>query len=81
MGKYIQRMKEMNLPQSIFIDCTSSEDVVAHYAEVLESSVSIVTPNKIANSGKLSNYKNFVRSPVAEMSVSFTRPMLARVCL
>jgi len=57
MGKYIQRMKEMNLPQSIFIDCTSSEDVVAHYAEVLESSVSIVTPNKIANSGKLSNYK------------------------
>ncbi len=55
--KFIQRMKELNLPQSIFLDCTSSEDIVTHYAEILESSISIVTPNKIANSGKLSNYK------------------------
>lgn len=55
--KYIQRMKEFNLPQSIFLDCTSSEDIVTHYAEILENSISIVTPNKIANSGKLSNYK------------------------
>lgn len=57
IGMFIRRMKEYNLPQCIFIDCTSSEEIVSHYAEVLESSISIVTPNKIANSGKLSNYK------------------------
>jgi aspartokinase/homoserine dehydrogenase 1 len=65
--KYIQRMKEFNLPQSIFLDCTSSEDIVTHYAEILENSISIVTPNKIANSGKLSNYKSSVKLPVIAM--------------
>lgn len=56
--KYIEMMNAMNLAQSIFVDCTSNEEIVKHYATILDHSISIVTPNKIANSGKMSTYKN-----------------------
>ena len=53
---FIRRMKEMNLSQSIFVDCTSDEKIAETYPGILESSISIVTPNKVANSGKQSQY-------------------------
>ncbi|NNF02402.1 MAG: bifunctional aspartate kinase/homoserine dehydrogenase I [Bacteroidia bacterium] len=49
-------MFEKNLRNSIFIDCTANEDIVAHYHEILPKSISIVTPNKIANSISFENY-------------------------
>ncbi len=49
LEKFVERMKEMNLPNSILVDCTATGNVVKHYLEVLNSSISIVTPNKIAN--------------------------------
>lgn len=58
MNKYIEMMTALNLAQSIFVDCTSNEEIVKHYAAILDESISIVTPNKIANSGKMSSYKN-----------------------
>ncbi|REJ82375.1 MAG: bifunctional aspartate kinase/homoserine dehydrogenase I [Bacteroidetes bacterium] len=57
IDKFISKMNELNLPQSIFVDCTSNEEIVRKYADVLSHSISIVTPNKIANSGKMENYK------------------------
>ncbi len=57
-AKFIEMMSTMNLPQSVFVDCTSNEEIVKHYAQILDHSVSIVTPNKIANSGKMSAYRN-----------------------
>ncbi|MFO7447900.1 MAG: bifunctional aspartate kinase/homoserine dehydrogenase I [Ignavibacteriaceae bacterium] len=47
---FIDRMNKLNLPYSIFADCTASENLVDFYLSVLNSSVSIVTPNKKANS-------------------------------
>lgn len=58
MHKYMEMMDAMNLPQSVFVDCTSNEEIVKHYATILDHSISIVTPNKIANSGKMSSYRN-----------------------
>ncbi|MEN6619868.1 MAG: bifunctional aspartate kinase/homoserine dehydrogenase I [Rikenellaceae bacterium] len=55
---FVNRMKEMNLPNSIFIDCTSSEQLLTKYSDILGSSISIVTPNKKANS---SNYDFYVQ--------------------
>lgn len=55
-GQFLQIMKELNLPNSIFVDCTSSEDVIKYYQEILQSAVSIITPNKLANSGSYENY-------------------------
>ncbi len=57
VAAFIKEMTRLNLPQSIFVDCTSSEDVVKHYHTILDHSISIVTPNKIANSGKLKDYE------------------------
>jgi aspartokinase/homoserine dehydrogenase 1 len=53
---FIKRMKELNLRNSVFIDSTASESVAELYQEVLGSSISVVTPNKIACS---SSYQNF----------------------
>ncbi|HRI78278.1 MAG TPA: bifunctional aspartate kinase/homoserine dehydrogenase I [Cyclobacteriaceae bacterium] len=53
---YFEKMKDMNLSNSIFVDCTSSEEVAMKYEHVLDASISIVTPNKKANSGPLSRY-------------------------
>ena len=57
IAAYVSRMKQLNLTQSIFVDCTSSGEVVKHYEEILDHSISIVTPNKLANSGKQNQYE------------------------
>jgi len=62
LDTYVRRMKGMNLPNSVFVDCTASDDLVAKYAEILESSISIVTPNKKANAGRHSLYARLHRA-------------------
>jgi aspartokinase/homoserine dehydrogenase 1 len=52
----IAKMREMNLSNSVFVDCTSNHEVIKYYEEILNASISIVTPNKLANSGKFANY-------------------------
>ena len=49
ISNFIEKMKRMNLPHSIFVDCTASEGITEFYPEILKSNISIVTPNKIAN--------------------------------
>ncbi|MEM9833529.1 MAG: bifunctional aspartate kinase/homoserine dehydrogenase I [Bacteroidota bacterium] len=57
MQVFVQRMNEINMPNSVFVDCTASKDVPKYYAEVLQSAISIVTPNKLANSGTYQEYQ------------------------
>jgi bifunctional aspartokinase / homoserine dehydrogenase 1 len=52
LDKFVKQMKALNLPNCIFIDCTASEVVGKKYIEILESNISIVTPNKKANATK-----------------------------
>jgi len=54
---FVARMKQMNLPNCVFIDNTASEQPIKHYEEIFRSNISIVTCNKIANSGKYSRYQ------------------------
>ncbi len=56
LGAFVRRMREMNLPNSVFVDCTASDALVSQYRTVLESSISIVTPNKKANAGRFALY-------------------------
>ncbi|AFN74761.1 bifunctional aspartokinase I/homoserine dehydrogenase I [Melioribacter roseus P3M-2] len=60
--KFIERMKELNLSNSIFIDATSGDLFVPYYNEVLSSAISIVTPNKTANSAPYKEYKNLIET-------------------
>ncbi len=57
MKEFVGRIQKMNLQNSVFIDNTSSKDVVEYYEDILESRISIVTPNKVANSGPYKNYR------------------------
>ena len=50
LENFINNMRTLNLSNSIFIDCTASKIVVEKYPDILCSNISIVTPNKIANS-------------------------------
>ena len=57
LAAFVSKMKTMNLPNTCFCDCTASEEVAGLYAEILQSSIPIVTPNKRANAGSLDYYK------------------------
>jgi len=58
LSDFLSEMKELNLRNSIFIDNTAHEVVANTYADVLVNSISVVTPNKIACTGKYEDYKN-----------------------
>ncbi len=59
---FFQKMTDMNLPSSIFVDCTSSEEVAGLYETILDSNIAIVTPNKKANSGSLQTYQQLKKT-------------------
>lgn len=48
MELFVQKMKNLNLSNSIFIDNTASTDLPKFYHTILESSISVSTPNKAA---------------------------------
>jgi aspartokinase/homoserine dehydrogenase 1 len=54
---FVHRMKAMNLPKSVFVDCTASDEVAGMYRGIFSSSISIVTPNKKANAGTMTRYR------------------------
>jgi len=70
MDSFVREMHRLNLPQSVFIDCTSNEAITKFYVEVLDSSISIVTPNKIANSGSYGDYLK-LRNSTLKRNVRF----------
>lgn len=55
---FVDRVIKMNLPNSIFIDCTANDTFVGEYERLLSSSISVVTPNKIANTLNHDFYNN-----------------------
>jgi aspartokinase/homoserine dehydrogenase 1 len=48
---------DMNIFNSVFVDCTASADVASLYKDLLNHNVSIVAANKIAASSEYSNYR------------------------
>ena len=67
---FVEKMQKMNLPSAIFIDCTSNASVAHTYKDILSSSISIVTPNKIANSGSYAQYLD-LKSVARKKGVKF----------
>ncbi len=67
---FINKMNELNLANSIFIDCTANTTAVPYYNDILNSSISVVTPNKIANTGNYADYKK-LRDAAYKHNVQF----------
>ena len=55
--KFVSIIKELDLPNSVFVDNTSNKGVTDYYEKILDTSVSIVTPNKVANSSDYARYQ------------------------
>lgn len=70
LNEFINQMLSMNLPNTVFVDCTGSPNIVEHYERILDASISIVTPNKIANSGPYARYKR-LRDKTIQKGVKF----------
>ena len=56
LQEFVDEMKAVNIYNSVFIDCTASDNVATLYNKILNSNISIVTANKVAAS---SDYKNY----------------------
>jgi len=54
---FIKKMKELNLSNTIFIDNTANKEIDKYYEGILDSSISISTPNKIATSSSYAQYQ------------------------
>ena len=55
--KFVEQMKSMNLSNSIFLDNTAADSIADLYPSILDASISISTPNKIATSSAYLKYK------------------------
>ena len=57
----MKRLKEevigMNIFNSVFVDCTASEEVASLYQDFLNHNISVVAANKVAASSQYDNYK------------------------
>lgn len=56
LDAFIAEMSLLQLPHSVFVDCTSSLSVADTYQAILQLGVPVVTPNKKANSSSFSSY-------------------------
>lgn len=41
----------------VFVDCTASPEIAGRYAELLSRGIAVVTPNKLANAGRLADWR------------------------
>jgi len=53
---FVDEMKTMNIYNSVFVDCTASDEVSNFYKEILSANISVVTANKVAASSTYENY-------------------------
>ena len=58
LSLFIKNMIAYNLSNSIFLDNTAGDEIAAFYESILDASISISTPNKVAAS---SSYKNYTQ--------------------
>lgn len=68
---FFERVKALNLRNSIFVDVTANEDVSKVYADYLKESIAVVACNKIACSSTYENY-----SLLKRLSVKYNAPFL-----
>jgi aspartokinase/homoserine dehydrogenase 1 len=70
INSFVNCMDQLNLSNSIFIDNTASEEVAACYETILDRSISISTPNKVAASSSYTRYRQ-LKDLAAQRGVQF----------
>lgn len=57
LGKFAEWIRELNLRNPVFVDCTASDSVSELYSSLFDQYVSVVTANKIAASSNYESYR------------------------
>src|SRR5690554_4425837 len=70
INDFRDKIIEMNVANSVFVDCTASEEVANIYQTLLEANISVVTANKIASSSSYESYRK-LKSTAREKGVKF----------
>jgi len=70
LKEFVKKLISLNLPNSIFVDCTASSEVVDFYENIFDASISIVTSNKLSNIGPYKKYRQ-LRESAAKHNVMF----------
>ena len=70
MNKYCQEMVDMNLFNSVFVDCTADARIAEHYHFVLDNYISVVAANKVAASSEFRIYRD-LKELAAKHGVKF----------
>ena len=65
-----QHFIDMNIFNSVFVDCTASKEVSELYQDFLEHNINVVTANKIAASSAFDNYSRLKKTAM-ERGVKF----------
>ncbi|MCB0686360.1 MAG: bifunctional aspartate kinase/homoserine dehydrogenase I [Saprospiraceae bacterium] len=60
IDSYVEKTISMNLSNSVFVDNTADLLIPEHYQRILEASISISTPNKVATSSNFDHYLNLI---------------------
>jgi aspartokinase/homoserine dehydrogenase 1 len=74
--EFVSDCIKANLPNTIFVDCTASNEIPPFYPRLLESSIAVVTPNKRGFSGSMEFYSMLRSSANARRS-----PLLHETCV
>ncbi|MBB4078776.1 aspartokinase/homoserine dehydrogenase 1 [Lewinella aquimaris] len=57
LAVFVGRMRDLNLSNSIFVDNTANSQIASFYETILDESISVSTPNKIATSSGYLQYQ------------------------
>ena len=70
LGQFCETMVQMNMFNSVFVDCTANAKVADQYLYVLENFISVVAANKVAASSEYSRYRK-LKEMAAKHGVKF----------
>lgn len=70
IDRMVREIEEMNIFNSVFVDCTAGEDVASHYLTLLRHNVNVVAANKIAASSSYDKYVE-LKKTARERGVKF----------
>ncbi|WP_028873436.1 bifunctional aspartate kinase/homoserine dehydrogenase I [Psychroserpens burtonensis] len=71
LNGFLERAKDFNLRNSIFVDVTANEDISKLYGAYLKHSIAVVACNKIACSSSFEKYRE-----LKELSLKYNAPFL-----
>jgi aspartokinase/homoserine dehydrogenase 1 len=82
--EFVNQIKSENIPHSVIIDCSASDEMANHYETWLKNGLHVITPNKKAGSGDWHRYQKikeasqlFERNFLYEATVGAGLPVLS----